>query len=638
MNIKYLYFTLLYLLLTNFCFSQTDGCGAGSTVLTPGAAGAACTPVAGSTTAAFTDSNQGCTAGNENDDGFYQFVATSTSHTITIDGAANFDAVIGAYNTCGGTQPTGGTCVDATGGDGIETLTLSGLTIGNTYFISVHDFVAPASGGFGDFTICITTPNPPPANDLCAGAIVTACAGTYTGSTADATSASDPSTLCGATPDGNGVWYVFAGDGNIITASLCGSSYDTEINVYAGSCASLTCIDGNDDFCGTSSEVTFTSSVGINYYILVNGFGGASGNYTLAITCTAPPVPTTADCAGGTTVCTDAAFVGNSSGSGNVVDLTSSNDGCLSGETQSSWYYFAATTAGTISLNITPSASDDYDFAIWGPGVISCPPIGTPLRCSYALGAGITGINTTAAPQTTEGAGGDGFVDAIYANAGDQFVLVVDNFSGSSFPFTLDWTLTAGATLGCTPLPVELINFNAIINSNKVDITWSTASELNNDYFSVERSKDGVVFEEVVKVDGAGNSTSIINYFDVDYHPIVGVSYYRLKQRDFNGVVIYSSIVPVRYQPNGNFGFSLFPNPGEAKDIKIELTAAKGQNILVVVRDIAGREFYSKVFVTETDGNKIEAIDTENTLAPGIYMVTASSNDAFYSQKLVIKK
>ena len=58
----------------------------------------------------------------------------------------------------------------------------------------------------------------------------------------------------------------------------------------------------------------------------------------------------------------------------------------------------------------------------------------------------------------------------------------------------------------------------------------------------------------------------------------------------------------------------------------------------MVVRDIAGREFYSKVFVTETQGNKIEAMDTENTLAPGIYLVTASSNDAFYSQKLIIKK
>lgn len=644
MKFKKLYITLSFLSLANFCFSQTDGCGAGSTVLTPGAPGAACAPVAGSTTAAFTDSNQGCTAGNENDDGFYQFIATATSHTITIDGAANFDAVIGAYNTCGGTQPTGGTCVDNTGGNGIETLSLSGLTIGNTYFISVHDFVAPAGGGFGDFTICITTPAAAPANDLCAGAITTACGGTYTGSTTTATSAGDPSTLCGVTPAGNGVWYVFAGDGNVITASLCGSSYDTELNLYSGSCAGLTCIDGNDDFCGTSSEVTFTSTVGINYYILVNGFGGASGNYTLAITCAAPPTPTGADCGGATTICSNANLVGNSSGGGNIDDFSAGNTDCLDPpENQTTWLYFSSSVNGTVGLTITPAlTTDDYDWAIWGPmASVTCPPPAAPIRCSAADGNGtpanITGLGNGAG-DTSEGPLGDGWVSLLNVLAGDVYIMVIDNWTGTSSPFTLSWQLSGGATLDCTPLPIEIISFNAIANSNKVELSWTTATEVNNDYFSVERSKDGITFEELFKIDGAGTSTSVKNYFEIDFHPLEGVSYYRLKQTDFNGSSTYSNVAPVRYQPNGNFGFSLFPNPGEAKDIKIELSASKGQNILVVVRDIAGREFYSKVFITETDGKKIEAIDTENTLAPGIYMVTASSNDAFYSQKLVIKK
>lgn len=184
----------------------------------------------------------------------------------------------------------------------------------------------------------------------------------------------------------------------------------------------------------------------------------------------------------------------------------------------------------------------------------------------------------------------------------------------------------------------KISDFHANINSNNVELSWTTTIEINNGFFTVEKSKDGILFEEAYTLDGANNSSSTINYFDIDYNPIVGVSYYRLKQTDLNRNFTYSNIVPVRYQPNGDFRFSLFPNPGEAKDIKIELTAAKGQNVIVVVRDMAGREFYSKVFVTETDGNKIEAIDTENTLAPGIYVVTASSNDAFYSQKLIIKK
>lgn len=775
MSIKKILLLTILFLTTKFIFSQTDGCGAGSTLLTPGAAGAACTAVAGSTTAAFTDSNQGCANGNEDDDGYYMFVATATSHTITVDGAANFDPVLGVYNTCGGTQPTGGACVDATGTDGIETRTITGLTIGNTYFICVHDFAAgfgdfticittpaappsndacsspisltpgaagvacaPTAGssltatasgqgcttgnedddvwysfiatgtthtvlvdgaanmdavlgvyttcagaqptggacvdatggngnetvtvtgltigvtyficiydfaaGGGDFTVCVTTPAAAPANDLCSGVITTACGGTYSSSTSLATTTSDPTGTCGTGVGAAGVWYLFVGDGNNITASLCGSSYDTKINVYSGSCGALSCITGNDDFCGTSSEVTFTSTLGVNYYIFVNGFSGALGSFTLAITCAAPPTPTAADCGGATTICSNANLVGNSSGGGNIDDFTAANTDCLDPpENQTTWLYFSSSTNGTIGLTITPAlTTDDYDWAIWGPmASVTCPPPSAPIRCSAADGNGtpanITGLGNGAG-DTSEGPTGDGWVSLLNVLAGEIYIMVIDNWTGTSSPFTLSWQTAAGATLDCTPLPIEILNFNAITNSNKIELSWATATEVNNDYFTVERSKDGVAFEEIFIVNGAGTSTTIKNYFEIDYHPIVGVSYYRLKQTDFNGSISYSNIVPVRYQPNGNFGFSLFPNPGEAKDIKIELSAAKGQNILVVVRDIAGREFYSKVFVTETDGNKIEAIDTEHILAPGIYMVTASSNDAFYSQKLVIKK
>jgi hypothetical protein len=119
-----------------------------------------------------TGSGSACGLGNGDDDLWFKFVATATTHTVTVDGAANYDAVIGAYNSCGGSQPTGGACVNATGAGGIETLTLTGLTIGNTYYIEAHDFAA----GGGDFTICVTMPTVP------------ACAGspTITGSCASA--------------------------------------------------------------------------------------------------------------------------------------------------------------------------------------------------------------------------------------------------------------------------------------------------------------------------------------------------------------------------------------------------------------------------------------------------------------------
>jgi hypothetical protein len=87
-----------------------------------------------------------------------------------------------------------------------------------------------------------------------------------------------------------------------------------------------------------------------------------------------------------------------------------------------------------------------------------------------------------------------------------------------------------------SPLPVELISFKASkVNPNQVQIKWSTASEKNNDYFTVERSHDGSSFSEVSRMKGAGNSSSPKNYSIIDKDPLEGVNYYRLIQTDFDG-------------------------------------------------------------------------------------------------------
>jgi gliding motility-associated-like protein len=168
---KIVFFIFFIFGLSNL-FSQTDGCGSNATLLTPNTS---CTYVVGNTTG-FTDSNQGCDAGNEDDDGFFRFVATSTSHGVTVDGDTGFDAVVGVYNSCGGSQPSGGTCVDASGNGGVETLNLTGLSIGNTYYISVHDY---GSGG-GTFNICVTTPPPPDPGDACISALPFCSSNSYT--------------------------------------------------------------------------------------------------------------------------------------------------------------------------------------------------------------------------------------------------------------------------------------------------------------------------------------------------------------------------------------------------------------------------------------------------------------------------
>lgn len=105
------------------------------------------------------------------------------------------------------------------------------------------------------------------------------------------------------------------------------------------------------------------------------------------------------------------------------------------------------------------------------------------------------------------------------------------------------WTLASLSNEN--PLPVELLSFTAMANKGQVDLEWATASERDNDYFTVERSKDAVDFEAVLYVDGAGYSQGILHYTDVDRAPMRGLSYYRLRQTDFDGTSKVSDVVPV---------------------------------------------------------------------------------------------
>lgn len=183
-------------------------------------------------------------------------------------------------------------------------------------------------------------------------------------------------------------------------------------------------------------------------------------------------------------------------------------------------------------------------------------------------------------------------------------------------------------------LPIELLSFDAIMNGNKVDLNWSTATEKDNDYFTIERSRDAISFEAVSTVDAAGNSTSTRYYADTDYDPYAGISYYRLKQTDFNGHYTYSNIVAVNYS-FGDDGISIFPNPSNG-EINLTIAGLENKEVLVVIRDITGRECYSKVILA-LENKQLVVIGSENELAAGAYIVVASSNNKLYSQKIIVK-
>lgn len=135
------------------------------------------------------------------------------------------------------------------------------------------------------------------------------------------------------------------------------------------------------------------------------------------------------------------------------------------------------------------------------------------------------------------------------------------------------------------PLPVELLEFTVREDKGDALLEWSTASELNNDRFELLRTIDGFHFEMVGTVSGAGNSSTVLHYAFRDRNPLEGLSYYLLKQVDFDGAESDSELVP--YTNESTNGFQLFPNPTSQ-----ELTLTLGEdydNIEVRVYDLTGR-------------------------------------------------
>jgi Secretion system C-terminal sorting domain len=208
----------------------------------------------------------------------------------------------------------------------------------------------------------------------------------------------------------------------------------------------------------------------------------------------------------------------------------------------------------------------------------------------------------------------------------------------STVPFTSFGHFSlADVTDGLSPLPIELLSFYAKPNGAVVNLKWVTASEINNDFFTIERTSDGINFEFVGTEKGAGNSTSILNYSLTDKAPLAGISYYRLKQTDFDGKYVYSDLKMVSFGNNEKFSFSIYPNPNDGSVFNLEVSSDKDEEVLVVVTDMLGSEIYSKVFVNINDGGKfVQAIDPNQKLVSGVYMITATSNNRIYNKRLVV--
>ena len=202
------------------------------------------------------------------------------------------------------------------------------------------------------------------------------------------------------------------------------------------------------------------------------------------------------------------------------------------------------------------------------------------------------------------------------------------NFISSFSPFTL-----ASTTNTNNPLPIELLEFKVSKKSEEEAlIEWTTATEINNDFFEVERSTDAANFEVIGTVDGAGNSTTTLNYELIDENPAEGWNYYRLKQTDFNGTFSYSEIEQV-YFDGAPSNIDVWPNPVVNQRFNVEVENFDPENMTLGLRDMTGRPVAVSSLMTE-NGFRVQI---KNNVASGYYLLYINSPDHQEVRKIAVQ-
>jgi len=161
-------------------------------------------------------------------------------------------------------------------------------------------------------------------------------------------------------------------------------------------------------------------------------------------------------------------------------------------------------------------------------------------------------------------------------------------------------------------LPVTLANFEVTSLNGQVQVLWETTAEENNDFFTVERSRNSIDFEEVTRVNAPGSSNILRKYTWIDAFPYTGVSYYRLKQTDFDKSFTYSTIRAVRIKPLTG-GVEVYPNP--VADYLILKDTGQGKGRSYKIFDMNGRLVENRDL---KDGER--KIDMTH-LSPALYLI-----------------
>lgn len=202
-----------------------------------------------------------------------------------------------------------------------------------------------------------------------------------------------------------------------------------------------------------------------------------------------------------------------------------------------------------------------------------------------------------------------------------------DSWTEDMYPV---WTLVDNSD----PLPIELVRFAGQCADGKIEIRWSTYTETNNDFFTVERSNNGTDFEVVDVIEGAGNSNQPLSYNVTDQLPYGGTSYYRLKNTDFSGKSEYSEIIAVTCGTDGNDFNFVNAYDVDHTEIVVEFTGAENEKFNINLYDASGRRALDFQGAAVEGMNKVRL--PSGDLARGIYIINLSNNIKNFSKRVML--
>ncbi len=207
----------------------------------------------------------------------------------------------------------------------------------------------------------------------------------------------------------------------------------------------------------------------------------------------------------------------------------------------------------------------------------------------------------------------------------------------SGFRFTSFSPVTLGSSDPINPLPVTLTSFDGEMIDGEANLWWETASEINNDFFEIQRSADGETYEVIGIVKGSGTTTTAQSYSFVDRNPFFGSNYYRLRQVDFDGdSKIESEIVVLQLESDGMFEVKAFPNPTTQDNINIQIMTTEEAPVSVRLVDLHGREYYSELLGPDKLFG-VKNIKSDVRLSQGVYMLIVQRGTDTIKRKIMIR-